>query len=202
MLSPCSIMQLLYVGHQCYWPEGYLSAGTHVIMRVWPSMFSFQNQYSHSHTNFMLCPLDKRWVKEMVGIQSYAPEQLCKLSLLWKPAISSSGQLRYITSINPDAYIVHVKFRLSVLKHHSPSGRNSLLNRGWQLLIMVSGTDYNPTWFLLAHIHVTLLMNYKAHKGSLNGGHSVSIYMLCNSLREYHRDKAFTVVVKFWWFWL
>lgn len=62
---------------------------------------------------------------------------------------------------------------------------------------MVSGTDYNPTWFLLAHIHVTLLMNYNAHKGSLNGGHSVSVYMLCNSLREYHRDKTFTVVVKF-----
>lgn len=30
---------------------------------------------------------------------------------------------------------------------------------------MLSGTDYNPACFLLAHIHVTLLMNYNSTKG-------------------------------------
>lgn len=56
----------------------------------------------------------------------------------------------------------YVSYEFWVLNPHSPSAWDSLIDEGWQSLIMLSGTDYDPTCFLLAHIHVTLLMNYNS----------------------------------------
>lgn len=67
-----------------------------------------------------------------------------------------------ITNVMPPSSIVslYVSLGLCVLNPHSPSAWDSLMDEGWQSLIMLSGTDYDPTCFLLAHIRVTLLMNY------------------------------------------
>ena len=60
---------------------------------------------------------------------------------------------------------------------------DSLMDEGWQSLITLSGTDWDPTCFLLAHIRVTLLMNYNStQRGHPAGGHSVSVYTPCYSL--------------------
>lgn len=65
--SPCSIMHFHLVGHWCYCTEGYLNGGTHIICGGNEGVtfyVSFQNQYPHLHTNSMLCPLNKRRVKQ------------------------------------------------------------------------------------------------------------------------------------------
>lgn len=74
------------------------------------------------------------------------------------------------------------------------SAWDSLMDEGWQSLITLSGTDYDPTCFLFAHIHVTLLMNYNSTQRvaqwvggwfrwwGARGRRLVSVYMPCYSL--------------------
>lgn len=81
--------------------------------------------------------------------------------------------LQSIINVRPPSSIVslYVSFGHCVLNPQFPSAWDSLMDEGWQSLIMLSGTDYHPTCFLLAHIHVTLLMNYSStQKGSLSWG--------------------------------
>lgn len=192
MLSPCSTMHFLHVAHRSYWTEGYLSGGTHIICSGNEGVtfhVSFQNQYTHSHTNSMLCPLDKRWVKERGGVQSSFSRAVLPSFLIMKTSGTSLDQIMWsaakfifvglilicwlldrlhsivhqsIINFMPPASIVYASLGHCVPNPHCPSPWDNLMDEGWQSLIMLSGTDYGPTCFLLAHIRVTLLMIYNS----------------------------------------
>lgn len=63
ILPPCSAMHFHHVGHLCNSTEGYRDGGTHIICggnEGATFYVSLQNQYTHLHTNSMLCPLNRR----------------------------------------------------------------------------------------------------------------------------------------------